>query len=541
VAINFEWQSVHHYEETPIPGSHNAAEYVAAVNALATANNGQFSCLNSLMGMLDNTWWSQNNNLSTSFAWSSWLLYALHGSYGYVNDEAWWKIQEGLHDGWFPPESNALWSQVNHEDPSKSRVRCDVMAGGDWDRGIYGQTQADHGNLYVHTLNHMCLTGTVYLQATASGMCTAVDAVTDVVGKVCGAATLLYSEITPLSLLWDPELSVEEFGKSVSLVQFPLDVTAAPGTSYEWKASNKTPLLVYDPEHKGEITSASQLFGAWTFGGKSDGAAKTAWRDAYEALGTLDTDKDGIVRDAELAPLALWFDADRDAISQPGEVVSAAEAGLTQLRYKDPVTREGSNDKFLALGFVRKTTDSEEVRGASVDWMARAAEFAQNLVEGDRMLETTQRAARIDADSPNSSATRRLIEFGKERNSKFSGKWLWIKNLNQADSASGFFALSSDEQGRLLGTSIAEWKAVAASGERRVLNFVTMTGKIDPTDSSKITFNLVLPDEHERAISSATLVEQDGHTYLQGETNIQTTLENGSMKSVVYRWWARKE
>lgn len=157
------------------------------------------------------------------------------------------------------------------------------------------------------------------------------------------------------------------------------------------------------------------------------------------------------------------------------------------------------------------------------------------------MQRSTQLAAQIDAGSQNASVARRLIEFGTPNDSKFSGKWRWIKNLRQPDSASGFFALSSDEQGRLLGTSIAEWKAVAAPGERHVLNFVTMTGKIDPMDGSKITFDLVLPNQNERAVSSATLVEHDGQTYLEGETNIQTTLENGSMKSVVYRWWARKE
>jgi hypothetical protein len=495
------------------------------------------------MGMIDNNWYSQNNNINQSFAWSLWLLRALQGSYGYVNQEAWTQIQEGIQKGWFPQGSNALWSQANHTDPSKSRVRCDVMAGGDWDRGIYGQTQADFpGNVWVHTLNNMCLTGTVYLQPNASGMCTAVDPTTDVVGRVCGSAKLEYSEITPLSLLWDPELSVEEFGRSVSLVQFPLDVMAAPGTSYEWKASNKTPLLVYDPEHKGEITSATQLFGSWTFGGNSsNGGEKTAWRDAYEALGTLDTDKDGVLKGAELAPLGLWFDADRDAVSQPGEVISAAQAELIQLRYKDPATREGTKEKFLEHGFVRKAHDSTEIRGASVDWIARASDFVQNLAEGDRIQRSTQLAAQIDAGSQSGSVARRLIEFGKERDSKFSGKWRWVKSLRQPDSATGFFALSSDEQGRLLGTSIAEWKAVAAPGERHVLNFVTMTGKIDPNDSSKISFDFVLPNQNERVASTATLVERDGQTYLEGETNVQTTLENGSMKSVVYRWWARKE
>jgi hypothetical protein len=173
--------------------------------------------------------------------------------------------------------------------------------------------------------------------------------------------------------------------------------------------------------------------------------------------------------------------------------------------------------------------------------MARASEFAQDLVDGERMRRATERAVRIDADSPNASVTRQLIEFGNERKSRFTGKWRWIKNLNQADSASGFFALSSDEQGQLLGMSFAEWQATAGSGSRNVINFATMQGMIDPNDSSRITFDLVLPDEHERAISSAKLVEQNGKIYLEGETNVQRTIDNGTVSSIVYRWWAQKQ
>lgn len=543
VAVNFERFGQYHYDNTPIPGSHNESEYVAAVRALASANSGQFSCLNPLLDMVDNDWWSRNNSIRPySFAWQQFLLYAILGNYGFLNAEVWAEMDGLIQRRELPPASIPLWSNVNHTDPTNSKVKCDVMAGGEYQRGIYGQTQADYGGLRVHKLNDMCLTGTVYLRQSASGICTAVDPSTDVTGRVCGSAKLNYSEITPLSLLWDPELTVKEFGKSVSIVKFPLDLGAAEGTSYEWKATSKAPLLVYDPEHKGEITSATQLFGWWTFGGNgSRGGAKSAWRDAYEALGTLDTDKDGVVKGAELAPLGLWFDADGDAVSQASEVVNVLEAGLIALHYKDPAIRQGTQDKFLEHGFVRKDKDSQEVVGASVDWMARGLDSPQNLAHGERIQRATQRAAQIDARSLHSPVARRLVEFGNVTDSKFSGKWFWVKSFNQPDAASGFFAMSTDEQGRLLGTGVSELKVNGVQSQRYALNFVTMMGKIDPTNNSKITFELVLPNDKERATSSATLVERDGQTYLQGETDIQTTLEDGSKKNVAYRWWARKD
>ena len=509
---------------------------------MANFNNGQFSCLNRLSGMISNEWWSANNE-SNAYAWGTWSYWAIMAAYGYVSEVAWAEIQKGIPLGWFPPASNPDWANANHTDPSRSRVNCSVWAGGTNERAYLGTYDLSTPNesFAVDYNNYMCMAGSVFLKPSATGFCEVVHAPSDPVSQVCGSAHLLFSEVCPLSLLWDAEQSVEQFGRSLSIVQFPLDMAAAPGTSYEWKASSKAPLLVYDPEHKGEITSASQLFGAWTFGGATTDGGKKAWSDAYEALGTLDTDKDGVIAGDELAPLGLWFDADRDAVSQPGEVVSAVEAGLTQLRYKGPATREGTSDKFLELGFVRKTADGKEVRGASVDWMARASEFAQNLVEGERMRRATESAARIDANSPNVSVTRRLIDFGKESKTKFTGKWRWIKNLNQADSASGFFTLSSDEQGQLLGMSFAEWQATAASGSRNVINFAAMMGRIDANDSSRMTFDLVLPDEHERATSSAKLVERDGQTYLEGETNVQRTSNNGTVNSIVYRWWAQKE
>lgn len=69
---------------------------------------------------------------------------------------------------------------------------------------------------------------------------------------------------SPISLLWNSKVDIE---LNKTAVAFPLD-PFKKGKYYTWKASADAPLLVYDPEHTGKITSAKQLFGDWTFGGK---------------------------------------------------------------------------------------------------------------------------------------------------------------------------------------------------------------------------------------------------------------------------------
>ncbi|MBL9176352.1 MAG: tetratricopeptide repeat protein [Verrucomicrobiales bacterium] len=91
--------------------------------------------------------------------------------------------------------------------------------------------------------------------------------------------------------------------------------------------------LVWDPEGTGRITSGLQLFGNVTFW--------IFWRDGYEVLDALDDNGDGVLSGAELQGLALWRDVNGDGVSDPGEVVSVREAGLTELQCHPEVHSTG--------------------------------------------------------------------------------------------------------------------------------------------------------------------------------------------------------
>lgn len=134
-------------------------------------------------------------------------------------------------------------------------------------------------------------------------------------------------------------------------VRFDLDGLGVAGL-WPW-VGPRTGILVWDPKGKGEITSGRQLFGSVTW--------FVLWRDGYEPLMLLDDDGDGWLSGGELAGIAVWSDADGDGVSDPGEVVPAAAAGIDRLAAHATGLRDGvpSNDSGVRLldGRIRPTWD----------------------------------------------------------------------------------------------------------------------------------------------------------------------------------------
>jgi hypothetical protein len=55
------------------------------------------------------------------------------------------------------------------------------------------------------------------------------------------------------------------------------------------------------------------------------------WKDGYAALAALDDDGDELLTGKELRGLAVWRDADGDAVSDPGEVLPLDRYDVTAL------------------------------------------------------------------------------------------------------------------------------------------------------------------------------------------------------------------
>ena len=91
--------------------------------------------------------------------------------------------------------------------------------------------------------------------------------------------------------------------------------------------------LVWDPEWRGEITSGFDLIGQRTWA--------VFWSDGFEALRALDDNRDGELTGAELGGLSLWRDANRNGVSDPGEVMPVNVHGIAALATRGRATRPG--------------------------------------------------------------------------------------------------------------------------------------------------------------------------------------------------------
>lgn len=260
--------------------------------------------------------------------------------------------------------------------------------------------------------------------------------------RVCSNLTIDFI-LSPISLVWDPQFSIED---ALTFTTFALGPQHG-GKWYSWHAGPKTPLLVFDPEHKGVITSGRQLFGSWTFGGKAaasiGGAAdiRGEWENGYEALGTLDVDGNEKLSDAELEPLGLWFDENQDGVSQPGEVKPLAELGITAI-FTKPDYRDANGNIHAHRGYER-VIEGRQITGASVDWYAKSY---------STLLEAVQRwrgSAELDSSSSPYAAGAKpgdeeFSDMPDEANDP-SGYWHWT---------------ASDDSGKLQGQGVLQLRQV---------------------------------------------------------------------------------
>lgn len=123
---------------------------------------------------------------------------------------------------------------------------------------------------------------------------------------------------------------------------------------------NGTALLVWDPRNTGTITSGRQLFGSRTWW--------ISFRNGYEALSILDDNRDGQLTGAELQGIAVWIDKNGDAMTQPGEVISLAQAGIAAIATRSSVDRDGVLTSSAGITF----TNGRSVR--SFDWITSPVE-----------------------------------------------------------------------------------------------------------------------------------------------------------------------
>ena len=95
-----------------------------------------------------------------------------------------------------------------------------------------------------------------------------------------------------------------------------------PRESWPWVKPDLG-FLVWDPGESGQIESARQMFGSYTF--------QIFWRTGYDALRALDDNDDGLLSGSELDGISVWFDRNGDAVAQKDEVVPLRRLGIVSI------------------------------------------------------------------------------------------------------------------------------------------------------------------------------------------------------------------
>jgi hypothetical protein len=114
------------------------------------------------------------------------------------------------------------------------------------------------------------------------------------------------------------------------------------------------PFVVEDRNGNGAIDNRSELIGSASPQGSG------AERNGFNALSLYDTDGDGVVspNDAAFSRLQLWFDVNRDGLTQRLELVSLSSAGVIglSLRYQAVERRDewGNIIAYRSRAFIRR-------------------------------------------------------------------------------------------------------------------------------------------------------------------------------------------
>ncbi|HMO16557.1 MAG TPA: hypothetical protein PKA63_02015 [Oligoflexia bacterium] len=393
----------------------------------------------------------------------------------------------------------------------------------------------------------LCLGGNWFVKNKPDGTCEAVDPGTVNPDEVCDTLAVTWSRSTPISLIWDVE----------SLVN-PVPVYTSLDLSGEkswilWRGSSSAPLLVYDPERTGEVRSAAQLFGEWTFGGKKSASLAGSslsslqmagpWKHGFEALATLDSDGNGKVDGEELRSLSLWFDNNQNGVVDAEEMKTVEQMGVTALFYEVDSSLSGGlgKDITLQVGYERVTDSGKVIKGASVDWyspkLASPAEVMQYL-GAYSLLEQSAHAGEIRVNDTFDSLDVVSSDTAKKRNApSLEGGWSWV--IQDETKESGFFVFTIDDKdsGGLVAYSLSQRNA--PKGDLSLVSALMLQGKKTVSKNGDVEITLNSASIGGLQVSSIAVLSKNGDT-LSGSTTVRADAY-GDIETTEYRWIAKRD
>jgi hypothetical protein len=357
--------------------------------------------------------------------------------------------------------------------------------------------------------------------------------------RICGFSGVAYS---PLSLLWNGKDTEISGGR---LAEFSL--SGSPEQRFSvWKASEAAPLVVYDPQHSGQVTSVRQLFGNYTFGGitsqpQLDDAKPLGapWQNGYEALALLDSNRDGVIAGEELEPLALWFDRDRDAVVDPGEMMVASESGLQELFYQGARRNDGERDFSLSRGFVREA-DGEKISGTSINWYGEAFTSQQEALSALTASPRAPVASSVARQEKQEKVVRSTAPVNHATD--ITGHWVWNILEKDGELNPGLLILKQDGE-KVGGYALSESRvANGAHRFRSVISTIPVEGSVVTDENGQRVLTLRGQDEYgTQRVTSSVSISPDG-TMMRGHTTQSSKLDVRARGEVIieYEWAGSK-
>jgi hypothetical protein len=352
--------------------------------------------------------------------------------------------------------------------------------------------------------------------------------------------------LSPISLIWYGEPTIRE----ISFTTFPLDPQRS-NRWYTWKASARTPLLVYDPTHAGVVQNGAQLFGNHTFGGpqfasleiNSTMYSEKAWPNGYQALATLDQNGDGKISGSELAPLALWFDANSDGQTQPGEIKTLADAGVTVLFYQPDKNDPATGEVSASVGYER-IENGKTVTGASVDWWVESAPSKFELI-GRQFGRLSESPASAAAPAVFDRSGGEKDPLGRDSvHTVVNGLWKWTIEGDKDYGIyrpQGLLTLSEKDFGMLKGSSYVELPMQPnPAGIKSYITKVPLTGRKETLADGKVKITFELVDKSGAKTRSEGYLSSDG-SELSGSSQSTAPAQGGKAgESFTYTWKATR-
>jgi len=246
-----------------------------------------------------------------------------------------------------------------------------------------------------------------------------------------------------------------------------------------------------------------------------------------------------------LAPLGLWFDRDRDGVSQPGEVLSIVEARVTRIFTGPTIPVTSSRAVKVQRGFIREDAAGHQIEGETIDWYSEGAQTMGELMARQDFHTSKRDSERLDSPGQVSATSAIPWAMGDiVANSPLNGRWIWSDPKDETKLEHGALELVERSDGGISGMALSQVNLETDLSMRHAIGFKVLNGRVSKRAGKSLDFTFSSIDSR-GANGTKPSVETTAtlDTVSRVLTGITTQYigEGMSQRKVEYRWVARQQ